>query len=325
MNVVITVPENAYTERMLQQVKTALQGHTLTTWKMGDKPPADHVDVLLSMSVVTRESMEALPGLALIQTLSDGYETVDVDAATELGIWVSYAPAEATGNGDSVAEYAVLLLLAAARRLGTARASLRDTSVERPGDAQSLLGKTICIVGVGSIGDKIAQRLATFGVRLIGVDRAPLAAPKQVPTRPLDKLHDALAEADFVVLCIRATAENKHMFNAETFAAMKPGAVLVNIARGSLVDEKALFDAVESGHLGGAGLDVLDKEPADPGNPLLTLPQIFVTPHEAGLTDLTLEGTGQFVQQVINDFGAGCRFRSLLNAPAKPRRDLQGK
>ena len=262
MNVVITVPENAYTERMLQQVKTALQGHTLTTWKMGDKPPADHVDVLLSMSVVTRESMEALPGLALIQTLSDGYETVDVDAATELGIWVSYAPAEATGNGDSVAEYAVLLLLAAARRLGTARASLRDTSVERP---------------------------------------------------------------DFVVLCIRATAENKHMFNAETFAAMKPGAVLVNIARGSLVDEKALFDAVESGHLGGAGLDVLDKEPADPGNPLLTLPQIFVTPHEAGLTDLTLEGTGQFVQQVINDFGAGCRFRSLLNAPAKPRRDLQGK
>lgn len=320
MNVVVTAPKNDYTDRMLRRIQHLLQGHKVISWQPGEKAPLEPVDVLLAMGPVTRETMQALPGLALIQTLSDGYETVDVEAATELGIWVAYAPADVTGNGDSVAEYAVLLLLAAARRLGTQLASIRDQSIKKPGDAASLLGKTVCIVGVGSIGDKIAQRLVTFGVRTIGVDRAPLTAPKQIPTRPLDRIDDALAEADFVVLCIRATAENRHMFNAKTFAAMKPGAVLVNIARGSLVDEAALYDAVKSGHLAGAGLDVLEKEPVDAANALLTLPQIFVTPHEAGLTDLTIEGTAQFVQHTLLEFGAARKLKSMLNKPVKPRR-----
>ena len=287
MNVAMSAAQNAHSEKMFKQVEAALKGVTLLPWKSGEKAPADTIEILLALSPVTREDMTALPGLALIQTLSDGYETVDVDAATELGIWVSYAPAEATGNGDSVAEFTVLLLMAAARRLGTALASTRDPSVKKPGDAQTLLGKTVCIVGVGSIGEKIAQRLLGFGVSIIGVDRTPLMAPRQIPTRPLENLDDALAEADFVVLSIRADSKNKHMFNAERFKAMKTGAMLVNIARGSLVDEAALYEAVKSGHLGGAGLDVMEKEPLDPASPLLTLPQIFVTPHEAGLTDLT--------------------------------------
>ena len=325
MNIAITPSTSDYTERMQQALQTALADHKILPWQSGAKAPAEPVDVLLAMGAVTREDMAALPGLTLIQTLSDGYEKVDVDAATERGIWVSYAPADATGNGDSVAEYAVLLLLAAARRLGIARASIHEPNIEKPGNAQSLLGKTVCIVGVGSIGDKIAQRLATFGTRLIGVDRSPLEAPRQIPTRPLDKLHDALAEADFVVLCIRATADNRHMFDAKTFAVMKPGAILVNIARGSLIDELALHDAVKSGHLGGAGLDVLEHEPIDPANPLLAVPEIFITPHEAGLTDLTIQGTVQFVQHAMQQFSQGHKLKSTLNAPGKPRRELKGK
>ncbi len=323
MNVAVTAAQNAHSDRMHKQLKAALPDVTLLPWKSGEKTPADTVDVLLAMGPVTREDMAALPGLALIQTLSDGYESVDVDAATELGIWVSYAPAEITGNGDSVAEFTVLLLMAAARRLGVALASTHDAAVKKPGDAQALLGKTVCIVGVGSIGEKIAQRLLGFGVRIIGVDRLPLMAPRQIPTRPLDKLDDALAEADFVVLSIRADSKNKHMFNADTFKAMKQGAMLVNIARGSLVDEAALYDAVKSGHLGGAALDVLEKEPVDPANPLLTLPQIFVTPHEAGLTDLTNAGTADYVKYALHEFEEGTKLKSILNDPDKPRRELK--
>ena len=325
MNIVFNAPPSAYTDRMLAALERSLQGHTLTAWKTGDSLSSENIDVLLAMGQVTRETLQALPSLQLVQMLSDGYETLDVEAATSLGIWAAYAPAEATGNGDSVAEYAVLLLLAAARRLGAHLATTRDSKVTRPGDAQSLLGKTVCIVGVGSIGDKIAQRLATFGVRVIGVDRSPLEAPKQILTRPLDHLHDALAEADFVVLCIRATAQNKHMFNAGTFAAMKPGSMLVNIARGSLVDEQALCDAIKSGHLGGAALDVVEQEPVDPANPLLKLPQIFVTPHQAGLTDLTIQGTAAYVQHALDEFGSGKRLKSMLNKPQHPRYELQAK
>ena len=324
MNIAFAAPNNPYTDRMAEAVRHALHGHTVCRWKPGDPAPAAQVDALLAMGAVTREDMQALPGLALVQTLSDGYETVDVDAATELGIWVSYAPADVTGNGDSVAEYAVLLLLAAARRLGVARASLRDRTIQKPGDAQSLLGKTVCLVGVGSIGEKIAQRLVTFGVRILGVDRSPLQSPKQIPTRPLEQMHDALAESDFVVLAVRATADNKHMFDQDTLAAMKPGSILVNIARGSLVDEQALYDAVKSGHLGGAALDVLAREPVDPADPLLALPQIFVTPHEAGLTDLTIEGTAEFVQHALQEFGEGKKLKSMLNTPKHPRRELKG-
>ena len=148
-------------------------------------------------------------------------------------------------------------------------------------------------------------------------------APKQIPTRPLEKLDEALGEADFVVLSIRADSKNKHMFNAERFSAMKPGAMLVNIARGSLVDETALYDSVKSGHLGGAGLDVVEKEPIEPTNPLLTLPQIFVTPHEAGLTDLTNAGTAEYVKYALDEFEAGKKLKSIVNNPDKPRRELK--
>ncbi len=325
MNVAVMAAENAYNKKMLDALRAKLPEVTLLPWKSGDKAPADNVEVLLAMGAVMREDMEALPGLALLQTLSDGYDSVDVKAATELGIWVSNGPAEITGNGDSVAEFAVLLLLATARRLGVALASTRDAGAEKPADTVALLGKTVLIVGLGSIGSRIAELLTGFGVRLIGVDRLPLMAPRSIPTRPLDELDAALAEADFVVLCIRGTDENEHMFDAKRMQAMKAGAVLVNIARGSLVDEKALFDAVKGGHLAGAGLDVLEHEPVVPANPLLTLPQVFLTPHQAGLTDLMIKGTAEYVRYVLGEFATGREVKSMLNAPVKARRGLQGK
>lgn len=323
MNIAITAAKNDYAKALQQHIEAALPNQKLTPWASSQKPTTADTELLLAMGPVTREDMRSLPKLQFIQTLSDGYETVDIEVATELGIYVSFCPAEMSGNGDSVAEFAIFLLLAAARRVGVARTPAQGKPMQRPGNAQSLLGKTVCIVGVGSIGSLIAQRLATFGVRIIGVDRLPLAAPKSIPTRHLDQLHEALAESDFVILCIRADDENSHLFNAETFAAMKPCSALINIARGSLVDEKALFDAVQSGHLGGAALDVLEREPVSADNPLLTLPQVFITPHQAGLTDLTSQGTAEYVKHVVTEIEAGRKLRSILNHPESPRLTLK--
>ena len=248
---------------------------------------------------------------------------MDVAAATEMGIWVTYSEGDATGNADSVAEFAVLLMLGAARQLMTSLGSLRDRSIAKPGDASTLLQKTVCLVGPGSIGEKIATRLLPFGVRMTAVARTPLNASKGIPTRPMEELKEAVAEADFVVLAVRATKETEHMIDAGVIAAMKKGAILVNIARGSLVDEKALYDAVKSGHLGGAGLDVLEHEPVREDEPLLELPQVFLTPHVAGQTDVMVQGTAEYVAEVIRTVRAGKQTRSMLNRPKSPRLVLE--
>ena len=237
---------------------------------------------------------------------------------------VSNAPADLTGNSDSVAEYAVLLMLATARNLPLALAAVRDPSIEKPGRNRTLLGSRVCIIGMGNIGTRIADRLLTFGVHLSAVDRFPAHIPKHIPAYSLSRLKEAVAEADFLVLCVRATNENTHMIDAGVIAAMKPGAILINVARGSLVDEKALYDAIQSGHLGGAGLDVEEHEPVPTNDPLLTLPTVFLTPHEAGLTLLNIQGTTEHILEAIARLESGKSIRSQLNQPVAPRA-LQAK
>jgi phosphoglycerate dehydrogenase-like enzyme len=324
MRIAFHAPAAEFTRQILELLKYKLTDDTLVVWQPDDPTPPEGIEVLVALGPVTRETLRSLPGLVLVQTLSDGYEAVDIEAATELGVWVSYAPADITGNADSVAEFAVLLLLAAVRRVGVAMASIRANARDRQLPVPSLMRKTVCIVGPGKIGAKIAQRLLPFGCRLTAVDRHPLHAPKEMATRPLEELKEAVAEADFVLFCVRATKENTHMIDAGVLAAMKKGGVVVNIARGTLIDEHALYEAVKSGHIRGAGLDVLEHEPMQPDDPLLTLPQILVTPHIAGVTDLMIEGTADYLVEIIGKLKKAEKFTSLLNEPRAPRLALHG-
>jgi phosphoglycerate dehydrogenase-like enzyme len=319
MRIAFHAPSAEFTRQILEQVKSRLPDDTFVDWQPDDMTPPEGVQVLLALGPVTQEILQGLPGLLLVQTLSDGYEMVDIQAATDLGVWVSYAPADITGNADSVAEFAVLLLLAAVRRVGVAMEAIRANARDRQLPVPSLMRKTVCIVGPGKIGARIAQRLLPFGCRLTGVDRHPLQAPKEMATRPLEELKEAVAEADFVMFCVRATKENTHLIDADVLAAMKKGAVVVNIARGTLIDEQALYEAVKGGHIRGAGLDVLEHEPMQPDDPLLTLPQILVTPHIAGVTDLMIEGTAEYLAEVIGKLKKAEKFPSLLNEPGSPR------
>jgi phosphoglycerate dehydrogenase-like enzyme len=227
-------------------------------------------------------------------------------------------PGDVSGNADSVAELAVLLLLALVRRLDSARAALASRRwLQRP-TGGSLLGATVLIVGLGAIGAEVARRLAPFGTRLLAVRAHPeLGGPPEVErvARP-DQLPELLGEADAAVCCAMFDGRNAGMFGADAFAAMRPGALFVNVARGGLVNEDALLAALRAGQVGGAGLDVHAREPADPDSALLRHPAVIATPHVGGVTDVMFRRTGEVMAANLRRWVEGAPPRWAVNTPA---------
>ena len=318
--------QNSFAIELMQQVNASNPDDQFFTWLPGESAPVSDLDVVLATGKVGAAEFGAQTHLKLLQTASAGYDGVDVDAATEAGIWVASAPTTKTGNGESVAEFAVLLMLAASRRLNEALAYTRDSATNRSEEPETnlaLYGKTACIVGLGGIGDLLVERLRGFGMVLTGVDSNPDHAPAGVKGYGRDDLKLAVADADYVILAIPGTKENENIIDAEMLAAMKKTAVLVNVSRGKLVDEEALLSAIAKGDLYGAGLDVIKQEPVKPNDPLLSQPRILVTPHIAGSTDLMLDGTVKYLNEVLDRFRKGIRPEGAVNQPDKPRIDLR--
>ena len=314
--------QNSFSLEMLRQLRLENSADEFLTWQPGDKAPSTELDVIIAFGRVASQDIEAQANLGLIQMASAGYEGVDIDAATKAGVWVGSAPTTKTGNGESVAELAVLLMLAASRRLNEELAfthgSVQSQS-DKPQFNRALFGKTACIVGLGGIGDLLIDRLRGFGMVLTGVDNHPEQAPAGVRGYGRDELQTAVAEADYVILAIPGTKDNENMIDATVLAGMKENAVLVNVGRGTLVDEPALLAAVRSGQLFGAGLDVVKDEPVSKANPLLMEPNIFVTPHIAGSTDLMLYGTVSYLGKVLAGYRVGMQPEGVVNEPEKPR------
>ena len=311
--------ENEFNTLLLRELRERLSSHEILSWIAGEPAPSNDLDILVANSSVQREQLLDQPKLALIQTATTGYETVDIDAATSMGIWVSYAPSDTTGNATSVAEFAILLILGAARQIGKVIESLHDGQAYPMRVHPALNGKTVCIVGLGSIGRQIVDRLRPFGVLILATDEHPENAPKDVTAFPPDKLDVAVADADFVVICARASKENEGLISTSVLRGMKRGAILVNVARGLLIDEHSLLSALEDGQLAAAGLDVVRSEPLSLTNPLLKLSQVLLTPHVAAFTDLMLAGTVDYICQAVGEFESGRASKSILNAPLHPR------
>lgn len=262
---------------------------------------------------VPRALLERAPALRFIQKLGAGVDKIDTGYCAERGIAVARLHA---GNAIPVAEHTLLLMLAAYRHLPRldrqTRAGAWDKEAVR-GVNRHLFGKTVGLVGFGAIGRQLARLLSGFGVDLIYYDptRAPEAVEAELKARfvPLDAL---LAESDVVSLHLPLTVETRGLIDAGRIAAMKPGALLVNCARGGLVDEAALAQAVTDGHLFGAAVDAFSQEPPV-GNPLLAVENGIVTPHCAGAT--------------IDNFAsvadrAGANLRRVLAGEALPPDDL---
>jgi len=245
-------------------------------------------DVLLHvLEPVTAAVIDAAPRLKLIQKIGIGVNTIDLDAARRRGVAVCNMPGT---NTQAVAEMTLLLMLATLRRLARLDELTRagqgwEFERELPDDLGELSGRTVGLVGFGAVARRLVPMLQAIGAKVVYTSRRP-AADSPIAFLPFREL---LPVADLLSLHLPLTAETTGMIGAAAFAAMKRGSVLINTARGPLVDEAALCDALTSGHLRGAGLDVFCREPVGVNDPLLRLPNIIVTPHLAWLTAETLE------------------------------------
>lgn len=230
---------------------------------------------------VTAARIHANPALRLVQKIGVGVNTIDMPAAAEQGVSVCNIPGV---NSRAVAEMTLGLMIMAARRMGQIFSQLRQGQWTIPESQQAQLfelgGKTVGLVGTGHVPRFLAPWLHSMGVKVIGHSRQP--GPEW--TYPNLSLNDLLVQSDVVSLHIPLTAETHSMFNAQRFAYFKLGAILVNTARGELVDEAALTYALESGRLSLACLDVFAQEPLAPDHPLLARNDVLATPHMAWLT-----------------------------------------
>lgn len=290
-----------------------------------DELPA-HVagaDVVVPLVFRIDEAFIRQGKFGLIQQYGVGLEGVDIEAATRNGVRVARIPSEESGNAGSVAEHAVLLMLMLSRRWNEiARIRAQGTAVPwGTPTGQALQGKTVCIIGLGGVGRELARRLQGFKARLVTVDDHPGRTVSGVDiarSLPLAQLHEAVANADYVMLCINYTPERFHLFGTKEIAAMKKGAFIVNIARGGLLDQDALLPALKSGHIAGAGLDVFWQEPVDTSHPLFR-ENVIATPHIAGVTDVSYEGIALAFAENMRRYGAGETPLYLANAPERSR------
>lgn len=249
--------------------------------------------------------------LRLIQQFGIGVDHVALEAARARGVPVANAPAGPSGIGKAVAEFALMHLIAAGRLLPTHFRTLAARSIAVPFGA-SLFGARVCIVGVGGVGSEIARLLKPFGATLIGVKRTP--APDLADELGLaelytaDRLTEAVRNCGFVVLSVPLTDETHGLVNQSVLDAMPDGSVLVNVSRGPVVEREPLIDALDSGRLRAAGLDVFWEEPVDPADPVFER-EVFATPHGASACDIFLRGTTEVVRGNIERMEAGQPLR----------------
>ena len=255
----------------------------------------------------------------LIQQFGAGVENIDIAAATSAGVWVANMPGL---NAVDVAEHALLLLLALLRRLPESRSGFDPGHWgEPPGEA--LAGSTVCIVGLGAVGSQLARRLDLFEVRLIGVRRdVRCGAPPTTPDIEIvgaERLHEALMAADAVILTASHEQGRPPLIDRAALAVMRPGARLVNVARGALIDEAALLEALDQGRLAGAGLDVFTHEPYPDDAPLARHPKVIATAHNAALTTSYFRRAARALGEALVAQLDGRRPPNALNEPRETR------
>lgn len=268
--------------RGLERLRRA---HEVEVWPGTGAPPRAALEAAVSavdglLCLLTDRIDEGLlaraPRLRALSSCSVGLDHVDLAAATARGIPVGHTPGVLT---ETTAELTLSLLFAAARRIVEADRFVRAGQWREWSPdlllGRDLAGSTLGVIGLGAIGCAVAERAAALGMNVLGWSRTPRA----VPGVECVSLPELLAGSDFVTVHVALTPETRGLLGAEALAAMRPGAVLVNVARGGIVDETALVDALRAGRLGGAALDVFAREPLPLDSPLLTAPNLVLTPH----------------------------------------------
>ncbi|MDB6052943.1 MAG: D-3-phosphoglycerate dehydrogenase [Verrucomicrobiales bacterium] len=273
-----------------------------------------HAMVVRSETKVTKKVMEAAPNLKVVGRAGVGVDNVDVDAATDRGIVVMNTP---SGNTISTAELTFSMLMALARKIPQAHASMKAGQWNRK-DYQGieLYNKTLGILGMGRIGSEVAKRALAFGMKVLAYDPyLSLARAKQMQVELVEKVEEIYSRADFITVHMPMTDETRGMVNAGAFAKMKKGVRVLNCARGGIINEKDLHDAIQSGQVAGAALDVYEVEPLPADFPLRALPQVIMTPHLGASTEEAQENVGIEVAEAITDYLLHGAVRNAVNLP----------
>ncbi len=276
--------------------------------------------IVRSETKVTAELMDASSQLRVIGRAGVGVDNIDVAAATARGIVVMNAP---DGNTITTAEHTIAMLIALARRVPSANASLKSGLWERKKFVGvELMGKTLGIVGLGRIGRVVASRARAFGMNVIACD--PFVAPEQARDLELESatLDEVCARSDFLTVHTPLTTETRGVIGSDAFARMKTGVRIINCARGGLIDEKALYNALKEGKVAGAALDVFEQEPPSADNPLLALDEVIVTPHLGASTSEAQEGVAVTVAEQMRDYLLSGTLRGAVNMPAMGAQEL---
>jgi D-3-phosphoglycerate dehydrogenase len=276
--------------------------------------------VVRSATKVTRELIAAAPNLRAIARAGTGVDNVDVVAASERGIVVMNAPG---ANSISVAELTMALLLSLARKIPAADASMKQGKWDKKTFlGEEVRGKTLGLAGLGRIGREVARRARAFEMNIIAHDPFINASVARDLSIELVSLDELCQRADYLSLHMPATADTRHIFNASRFAACKQGLKIINTARGDLIDEAALADAISAGHIGGAALDVFQDEPTK-NHRLQQLPQVVASPHIAASTREGQELVGVETATALRDFLKSGVIRNAVNFPSLPTEDYQ--
>jgi D-3-phosphoglycerate dehydrogenase len=281
-------------------------------------------DALLVRSATRVDAplLASAPKLSVVGRAGVGVDNVDVPAATARGVLVINAP---TANVVSATEHTFALLFAFLRCVPAAAASMAGGKWEKSKFVGSeLAGKTLGVIGLGQVGSRVAARARAFEAKVVAFDPYLPAEKAKEMGIPLLELPELLASSDIVTLHATATDKGKPLIGREELAGMKKGAVLVNVARGSLVDREALAAALTSGHLAGAALDVFDPEPPDPADPLLKLPNVVTTPHLGASTVEAQERVALQTVEAVVDALAGASYVPAVNLPFRGPADPSG-
>ncbi len=276
-------------------------------------------DALIVQSAVrvNQAVLEHAKRLKVIGRAGVGVDNLDLGAATAAGVLVMNTPG---GNAVSVAEHALALMLSLARSIPRANASIKAGKWEKKRFVGSeLREKVLGIIGLGSIGREVVKRAKAFEMRVIGFDpyvSSQSAADMGVEMVELDGLY---AQSDYITLHTALTPESVRMLSADAFTRMKDGVRIVNCARGELIDQAALQAAIDAGKVGGAALDVFEREPPTPGDPFLALDQVIATPHIGGSTEEAQEILGvRIAEQVVEYLQNGIAINAV-NIPSLTR------
>lgn len=274
--------------------------------------------IVRSQTKVTPEVLAAAPKLKAVGRAGVGVDNIDRNAANAHGVIVMNTP---TGNTISTAEHAFTLMCATARNiaLGHSGVIAGDFKAARKAyQGIELNGKTLAVIGMGRIGSEFAKRAQAFNMKVVAYDPfLTQARADEMKVRLASTPDDALTGADVVTLHVPMTEDTKHILNADRLALMNKGALVINCARGGLIDEVALKSAIESGQIAGCGLDVFEEEPPSADHPLFTLGKhITFTPHLGASTNEAQENVGIQVAEQIRDFCATGEIRNAINMPS---------